>query len=183
MKLDILIESILYFKGEPISKMELGKILEISQETLKESLGVLKRNLENRGVCLIETEEEVSLGTSPEATDIIENIKKDELNKDIGRSGLETLTIVAYKGPISRSGIDNIRGVNSSFILRNLLIRGLVERIPNPNDQRTFLYKPTMELLKYLGFTSFENLPEYNSIIKEMEGVIQEEQPMEDDSK
>jgi segregation and condensation protein B len=73
--------------------------------------------------------------------------------KDLGKAGLETLSIILYQGPISRAEIDYIRGVNSNFILRNLLIRGLIERVENPHDQRSFLYKPTLELISYLGLS------------------------------
>ena len=81
--------------------------------------------------------------------------------KDLGKAGLETLSIILYRGPATRRDIDYIRGVNSQFILRNLLIRGLVEKIQNPDDQRTFFYKPTFQLLSYLGIGKLEDLPEY----------------------
>lgn len=169
MKLDSLIEAVLYFRGEPVSKKELGKILEISKDTLKEALDILRQKMEGRGVALIETDDDVSLGTAPEASELISQMAKEEISRDLGKAGLETLTIVAYKGPISRSAIDNIRGVNSSFILRNLLIRGLVERVADPNDQRAFLYKPTLDLLRYLGISSIDSLPEYVNISQNLE--------------
>jgi segregation and condensation protein B len=169
MKLDALIEAVLYFRGEPVSKKELCKILEISKDTLKEALDNLRQKMEGRGVALLETEDDVSLGTSPEAADLISQMAKEEISRDLGKAGLETLTIVAYKGPISRSSIDNIRGVNSSFILRNLLIRGLVERVVDPSDQRAFLYKPTVDLLRHLGISSIDSLPEYVNISQSLE--------------
>jgi len=177
MKLDSITEAILYFKGEPLSKKELCKILEIGQDTLKEVLETLRKNIEGRGIVLVETEDDVSLGTSPDCTELIEKMTKEELEKDIGKAGLETLTIVAYKGPIGRSAIDNIRGVNSSFILRNLLIRGLVERIQDPNDQRAFLYKPSLELLKYMGIEKVENLPDFEKITANLKEIPPENNP------
>ncbi len=77
------------------------------------------------------------------------------------------MTIVLYRGPIARSQIDYIRGVNSTFTLRNLLIRGLIERIPNPKDSRGFLYRPTFDLMNHLGITRIENLPEYAKVVTE----------------
>jgi len=179
MKLDQLIESILYFKGEPLSKKELAKILEITQETLEEALVSLSQKLEGRGIVLVKSDSEVSLGTSPESSEIIEKFKKEDLEKDLGKAGLETLTIVAYKGPIGRNTIDNIRGVNSSFILRNLMIRGLVERVSDPKDQRAFLYKPTLDLLKYLGIEKVEDLPEYANVISKLEEITAESKEAE----
>ena len=168
MKLDSLIESILYYKGEPMSRKELCKLLEVTESTLEEALATLRKNIEGRGIALIETDDEISLGTAKEASETIEKISKEEMNKEIGKAGLETLTIVAYKGPIGRNAIDNIRGVNSSFILRNLMIRGLIERMQDPNDQRAYLYKPSMELLNFLGLAKIDDLPEYVRISQEL---------------
>jgi segregation and condensation protein B len=92
------------------------------------------------------------------------------LVRDLGKAGLETLTIILYKHPIKRSEIDYIRGVNSSFILRNLLIRGLIERLTEKEGLgRGYLYKPTLELLSHLGVSKIENLPESASITSELE--------------
>ncbi|HRY62650.1 MAG TPA: SMC-Scp complex subunit ScpB [Candidatus Paceibacterota bacterium] len=176
MKLDALIEAILYFRGEPVSKKELAKILEVSKDTLKEALDSLHGKMEGRGIALLETEDDVSLGTAPGASELITAMTKEEMSRDLGKAGLETLTIVAYKGPISRSAIDNIRGVNSSFILRNLLIRGLVERVVDPLDQRAFLYKPTVDLLRFLGISKIEDLPEYDNVVEKLEEPVTEEE-------
>jgi chromosome segregation and condensation protein ScpB len=70
---------------------------------------------------------------------------------------------------LSRREIDYILGVNSNFILRNLLVRGLVEKIDNPKDQRSFLYRPTFDLLSYLGISRIDDMPEYSSVKKELE--------------
>ena len=117
----------------------------------------------------METDEEIMLGTAKELSPLIEQITKEELIKDLGKAGLETLSIVLYQGPISRAGIDYIRGVNSQFILRNLLIRGLIERVDNPADSRSFLYKPTLALLSHLGISSIAELPEYEQVKKDIE--------------
>jgi segregation and condensation protein B len=169
MPLDAQIESILFWKGEPVKLKKLAEILNVSIEEIEKELDTLKSKLENRGLSLIRLEDEVSLGTSSDMSDLIGKLTKEELVKDLGKAGLETLTIILYKGPIKRSEIDYIRGVNSQFILRNLLIRGLIERITNPDDERTFLYKPTFDLLSHLGLQSLKDLPDYDSIIKTIE--------------
>ena len=68
------------------------------------------------------------LGTAPQMSATVETLTKEELMKDLGKAGLETISIILYKGPISRAEIDYIRGVQSNFILRNLLVRGLIEK-------------------------------------------------------
>jgi len=168
MTLDKKIEAILFFKAEPISIKKLAEILDTNDEDLKQGLSVLEEKISDRGIKLSYKDNEVMLTTTPDASDLIEGLIKEELSKDLGKAGLETLSIVLYKGPITRSSIDYIRGVSSTFILRNLLVRGLVERVSNPDDQRSFLYKPTFELLSYLGISKIENLPEYESINAEV---------------
>lgn len=92
----------------------------------------------------MENAESVMLATAPEASALIQGIVKEELSRDMGKAASETLAIVLYLGSIARSRIDWIRGVNSTFILRNLMIRGLVERITNPSDERSFYIVPRL---------------------------------------
>ena len=168
MDLDAKIEALLFYKGEAMKVKELAKLLSADTNTIEESLNILKEKLSERGVQLIQKEDEVMLATTPEMSELIEQIRKDELTKDLGKAGAETLSIVLYKGPITRAEIDYIRGVNSTFILRNLLIRGLVEKVANPTNQRSFLYKPTLELLSFLGISSIEDLPEFDKVQEEL---------------
>ena len=169
MTLEAKIEAILFFKGEPMSVKRLATLLSASEEEVTKGIVALEQNLAQRGVTLMRKENEVMLVTSQGASDLITQITKEELTRDLGKAGLETLSIILYRGPVSRREIDYIRGVNSSFIVRNLLIRGLVERVGSDKDERVFLYKPTFELLSYLGVTSVEDLPEYIDVRKEIE--------------
>lgn len=163
------IEAILFWKGEPQSIKKLATSLNKSEEEIKTGLEILKEKIADRGVELIYKNDEVMLGTASKLSHIIERLTKEELVRDLGKAGLETISIIAYKGPISRAEIDYIRGVQSTFILRNLQIRGLVERISNPSDARSFLYQPTFELLQFLGISKIEDLPEYDSVQVEFE--------------
>jgi segregation and condensation protein B len=92
------------------------------------------------------------------------------------KSSLETLSIVLYKNGVSRSEIDYIRGVNSSFILRNLIVRGLIEKITDPKDSRRLLYRPTFDALSFMGITSIEQLPNYSEVITQLQEVIKQEE-------
>ncbi len=169
MPLDAQLESILFWKGEPMSLKKLAPIVKKTEEEVRAALKDLEKKLEGRGVQVIWKEDEVMLGTRSDMGPVIEGLIKEELIRDLGKAGLETLSIILYRGPVARRDIDYIRGVNSNFILRNLLVRGLVEKVTNPEDQRAFLYKPTFQLLSYLGITSIEELPEYVEIRKEVE--------------
>lgn len=169
MNLDAKIEAILFWKGESVSIKKLAELLGSDESEVNAGIDALERNLTDRGLQLVRKDDEVMLGTHKDASEIIEKLFKDELVKDLGKAGLETLSIILYRGPVARKDIDYIRGVNSQFIVRNLLIRGLIERVQSDSDQRQFLYKPTFELLAYLGISKLEDLPEYSEVRKEID--------------
>lgn len=175
MTLDAKIEALLFYKTEPISTKKISEILEVSVDEILEAIKVLEEELDGRGVRLSINNDEVLLTTASEASSIIEKITKDELDRDLGKAGLETIAIILYKGEVTKSEIDYVRGVNSGFILRNLLIRGMIDKIPNPKDQRTYLYKPTFDLMNYMGVNKIEELPDYQKIQIEIEKVYEQE--------
>ncbi len=164
MNLEQKIEAILFFKGEPMSRKKLSEFLGVGQLEINESLERLKENLVNRGVVLQEKENEITLGTASELSELIEKLQKEELNKELSKASLETLSIILYKNGVNRSLIDYIRGVNSSFTLRALSIRGLIEKSTDPEDNRRYIYKPTFELLSFMGVKSVEELPDYEYV-------------------
>ena len=169
LSLDAHIEAILFWKGEPVSLKRLADIVKKEPKEVEDALLVLEGRLKDRGLALVYKDKEVMLGTSPAASATIEELAKDELVRDLGKAGLETLSIIIYQGPIARGEIDYIRGVYSNFILRNLLVRGLVERIPSQKDARSFLYRPTFGLLQHLGIRRVEDAPEYGKVRTEIE--------------
>jgi len=169
MDLEQKIEAILFFKGEPMSRKRLAEFLDVGQVEIDEALEKLKKNLKNRGIVLQEKEDEIMLGTAPEFSKLIEKLQKEELNKELSKASLETLSIILYKNGVNRSLIDYIRGVNSSFTLRALSIRGLIEKNLDPEDNRRYIYKPTFELLSFLGVKSVQELPEYDAVNKSIE--------------
>jgi len=176
MTTDAYLESILFFKGTPVSISFLAKVLGKNEDEIKEALDVLEEKLEDRGLVLNRHQNQVSLGTSPKSSGFVETLIKEDLDKDIGKAGLETLSIVLYRGPISRGEIDYIRGVNSSFILRNLLIRGLVEKVKSTKDQRISMYNPTFKLLSHLGVKNIEEMTQYKEIRQSVENFENEKQ-------
>ena len=160
-KLIIQLESILFLKGEPVSVSRLAKTLDKKEEEINISLEQLSKQLENRGVRLVRNGNEVVLATAPESAEILKSIVKSEFDSELSKASLETLSIILYKNTASRAEIDYIRGVNSSFILRNLLVRGLIERCPDPRRPYVFLYNVSFDFLKHMGLAKQEELPEY----------------------
>lgn len=176
MNLEQKIEAVLFYKNEPLEIRKLASLLGEKEKEVRGALQNLANSLSGRGICLISTEEEVSLATAPEAKDIVEKVAKDDTNnRDISKAGLEVLAIVLYNGPVSRRGIDYIRGVNSTFTLRSLCMRGLIEKEPDPKDQRIFRYKSSISLLAHLGVGRVEELPEFGMFKKEFDSVRERE--------
>jgi segregation and condensation protein B len=153
------LEGVLFYKAAPMEKRALAKLLDVSLETLASAAATLAERLQSGATRLIVTDTDLELVTAPELDELIDSIRKDELRRDIGKAGAETLAIVLYRGPLSRAEIDRIRGVNSSFILRNLMSRGLVERVAGEKGGNR--YAATGELLAHLGVTKREELPGY----------------------
>lgn len=154
----------LFIKGEPVSRKEIASYFSWNDEQITSVIDATISLLMTLGLTLIDDGKNVELRTAPMAQSLVEKIRKDELGRDIGKAGLETLAIVLYKGAASRAEIDYVRGVNSSHILRSLAMRGLVRRVPKPGDERSFLYEPTTDLLAHLGVARVEELPEYASV-------------------
>ncbi len=163
------IEAILFLKAEPVRIQFLEKHTGAGNAEIKDALLRLEERLRDRGVRILFKEDSVMLGTAPELSALLSDIAKAELTEELSRAALETLTVILYRGPIHKSSIDFIRGVNSQFILRNLLVRGLIERVPDEKDKRILQYRPTFELLQHLGITRVSELPEYEKVHEEIQ--------------
>lgn len=157
------LEALLFIHGEPISFKKIESVLQIEAGTAESLVAEMKQALETdgRGLQIVVGNDKVQLATKPEFNAILESFVREELSEDLTPASLEALSIIAYLGPISRAKIEYLRGVNSLVILRSLMIRGLVERIPDAERGSGFLYRPTFDLMKQLGLQSQADLPEY----------------------
>jgi segregation and condensation protein B len=182
MKIENLMEAILFHKAESMRIKELAKLLDVKNEEVAVGIDKLRENLTGRGIVLVTKDDEVMLRTSPETSEIIEKITKEDLSRDLGKAGLETLSIVLYNSPISGKEIEYIRGVKSSYILRSLLTRGLVERVPNPDNSRSFLYRPTFDTLGFLGISDITELPEYTKTKEQMDSFASKKDTEENEN-
>lgn len=171
MEISRQIEALLFFKGEPVTVVFLAKTLGVPEDEVRTGLEELKQSLSGRGIVLMQNDNEYMFGTAPQMGPVIETLLKEELSRELGKAGLETLATVLYRGPILRSEINYIRGVNSNYILRSLLVRGLIEKVDQGG--RSTAYRPTFELLSYMGVSKVEDLPEYKETEKAVEELRQ----------
>lgn len=167
MTLDVLIEALLFYKAAPQNRQKTCKLFAVSEEEFTAALGTLRNRLQTGATRLVETDTEIQLATAPELSELIEQLRRQDLTSDIGKAGAETLAIVLYREPISRSEIDRIRGVNSSFILRNLLTRGLITRDSITGNGYQFRISPA--LLQQLGVSSKHELPQFSDLMNALD--------------
>jgi len=158
------LEALLFHYGEAIEIKKIAKILGIKENEATELVDSFEKNLkegEGRGLSLLRQGSRVQLATKPEFENINKELIKEEFREELSPASLETLSIIAYLGPVSRATIDFVRGVNSSFILRSLLMRGLVEREINSERKNVYDYKVSFDFLRHMGLSRQEDLPAY----------------------
>ncbi len=171
-QLAIKIEALLFTLGA-LSRKELLKYLPVTNQDLEEALSAMATSRANTGIVLSDDGTMLELRASSAVSSVIESARKEEYAQGIGRAGIEALAAILYRGPLTRSEIDFIRGVNSTQTLRTLAMRGLVRRVPNPKDERSFLYEATTESLSHLGISRAKDLPDYDSIRQKLEELEQ----------
>lgn len=168
-KIKSIIESILFLSGSPLNISKISKITGVSKAENENAILALQNDyaLGRRGLVILKKEDEFQLATNPENASFINQLVKGEMQEALSRAALEVISIVAYRGPITRSEIEAIRGVNSSYTVRSLMLRGLMERIENPNNSRGYLYKISFDFLKKLGIDSVEKLPDFEILSRD----------------
>lgn len=174
MQNELLLEAILFGESEPLTVERLASIMNVGTDEVVRAITTLKESLEGRGIVLIESPQGFALGTHPEASKVLDQIRKDDLMRELSKSAVETLAIILYGENVSKGDIDFIRGVNSGFILRNLSVRGLIEKLVDENDGRKYIYRPTLELMQSLGITSPADLENREEIKNTLLGRVVE---------
>jgi len=159
------IESILFVASKPLTIVQLAKALDTSKEHIIEALDtlVMKYNREESGIHILHEAESVQMATNPGNLEAIEGFLKDDVSGELTKAQLETLTVIAYRSPVTRADLEQIRVVNCAVILRNLMMRGLVEQYDS-SDEILSTYILTMEALAALGISETIQLPQYKTL-------------------
>lgn len=166
MDLKSTIESLLFVAGRPVKKSELIKVLKATGGDVQTALDEIKAAHTNSGIVLLEQNGSYLLSTNPENSAQVKNFLNAELREHLTDAALETLSIIAYKQPVSRAEIESIRGVNSQYTIRLLMMRGLIEKGQSTKDSRVTLYRTTHEFLQHMGLTSHSDLPDFEELTK-----------------
>lgn len=163
------IESLLFVSAKPIAisylaeliKVEVAEIEKMGDELMSDYLE------QERGMQIIKDQSKYQMVTTPSNAALIREMIKDETTGELSRPSLETLTIIAYRGPISRADLNRIRGINCTLIAKNLLLRGLIEAKDNLEDGETY-YNVTFDFIRHLGINSVTELPDYERLSQDL---------------
>ncbi|ACO84887.1 SMC-Scp complex subunit ScpB [Clostridium botulinum] len=165
-----IIESLLFMSGEPINIKDLATILNCKQDKVSSLLNEMKNSYvgKDRGIKILIHNRAVQLVTKPENSIYVEKLLKTNIRQSLSQAALETLSIIAYKQPITRVAIDEIRGVKSDRAIYTLLEKNIIKecgRLDVPG--KPILYGTTEEFLKFFGLDSIEAIPNLEDLLKE----------------
>jgi len=159
-RLRALVEALLFVAEGPTTVERLAAALEVEVEAVEEALRELAEEYRERGIRIERLGKRVQLVSAPEAAPYVERFLGLGTTGKLSRAALETLAIIAYRQPITRAGIEAIRGVNSDSVLRTLLSWGLIEEVGRLEQAgRPILYGTTFAFLQHFGLQSLDDLP------------------------
>ncbi len=168
MKKEAILEGLLFVVGdEGLTLEQITQILEISEEEAKETLANLRKEYqsENRGIRIHFLGNTFKLTTKEEHREYYQKLIENPYSNTISNAALETLAIIAYNEPITRIAVDEIRGVGSSQMIRNLVAKGFVKECGKADlPGKPLLYKTTNDFLDYFGLASMEDLPKLEAL-------------------
>lgn len=175
-----IVEGLLFLSGEDgLTLEEISNVIEKDSDEVKLIIKQLYNdyNNEDRGIQIEFLGNHFKLTTKKEHKEYYKKLTIDEENSILSQSALETLAIIAYNAPLTRVDVDNIRGVNSSYAVRKLLLKGLIEEVGRSESPgRPRLYNVTPRFLDYFGLGSIDELPK----LEEKEEIIDEEKSLFD---
>lgn len=159
------LESLLLAAARPLSVKKLVEFLAIDEQEVLLAASELNQDYKEReaGCQLLINNHQIQLVTGSANSELVKRFLKDEETGELSKPSLETLTIIAYRQPITKAELEQIRGVNCSLILRNLLIRGLIEASED-KIKLTTVYGVTLDFLKFLGLSTVSQLPDYEQL-------------------
>mgnify|MGYP001619933875 CR=1 FL=1 len=165
MSLKSNVESLLFGAGRPMTAKKVGEFVGEKEGPVEDVLKQLQQEYKGResGLQIFSTGKNWQMGTSGESSSAVAAFVKEEFAGELTRPQLETLTVIAYRGPISKIELEIIRGVSCGLILRNLMIRGLVDEEYDPVRKENRI-RVSMDFLRHLGVRAVEELPEYEAL-------------------
>jgi len=165
------IEAILMVVDEPVSVVVLAQVLEKSVDEVVAALEHLVTTYDERGFSLKKINGGWRFYSHPEFSAVVEKFVLDGQQSRLTQAALETLSVIAYRQPVSRARVSAIRGVNVEAVMKTLITRGLVEESGIEHETGAILYKTTSYFLERLGLNSLEDLPALAPYLPDLDGL------------
>jgi segregation and condensation protein B len=154
------LEAILFTSSRPLKLRELQQAVGSDRTAVEQALEELKQALEGRGVMLMRHQDELNLATRPAFAAAVRRALRPEVSGKLSPAAYETLAIIAYQQPVTRSRIEEVRGVNCESVLTNLELRALISEVGRGSGPGLpKLYGTTMRFLQVMGLESLDHLP------------------------
>ena len=156
------IEAILFVSGEPVQLCAIARALEITEIEVSAAVDELASDYDynRRGICLKRFGSHVQLSTRPDYAPQIEKLLQPIQKQSLSQAALETLAVVAYKQPVTRLDIEQVRGVKCDYSVQSLINKGLIEEVGRKETLgRPILYGTTDAFLSHFGLTTLSDLP------------------------
>lgn len=153
------LEALLFVAERPLGRREIATLAGVDRDTVDARVGDLEISLAARGIRLVTSGDRVELATAPEAGRLIGRYVGADATR-LSPAALETLAIVAYRQPVTKGGVERIRGVDSDYTMRALLHRRLIVELGRSETPgRPYLYGTDFEFLERFGIASLDELP------------------------
>ncbi len=183
-KIESIIESVLFAAGDTVEIEKLCDILDMDTKNLCLVVDNLaeKYEKEKRGIMIIRLEDSFQMCTRPDYKEYISRLMEPKKGQNLSNAALEVLSVIAYRQPVTKSNIENIRGVSSDYIVNRLVERGLVQeagRLDAPG--RPMLFSTTEEFLRCFNLDSLSSLPDYEEIRNSGE-IVPEDKVLDSDA-
>ncbi len=155
------LEAVLMVIDEPVAEIALASALELPVEDVREHLEALEAEYAEaqRGFTLRNVAGGWRMYSRAEYAPVVEKFVLDGQQAKLTQASLETLAVIAYRQPVSRSRVSAVRGVNVDGVVRTLLSRGLIEEVEDPGEGGAILYRTTPYFLQRMGLSSLDELP------------------------
>jgi len=165
------IEAILMVVDEPVTELTLAQVLERTVDEIDAALASLSSSYEDRGFALKKIAGGWRFYSHPDLSSVVEKFVLDGQQSRLTQAALETLSVVAYRQPVSRARVSAIRGVNVEAVMKTLITRGLVEESGLEHETGAILYMTTSYFLERLGLNSLEDLPALAPYLPNLDGL------------
>lgn len=179
---EAIIEGVLFAAGDAVKIEKLSDIAEVDTGTLVSIVNNIsdRYEAEKSGIMIIRLEDSFQMCTRPEYNEYISRLKEPKKSQSLSNAAIEVLSVIAYRQPVTRSQIENIRGVSSDSLVSRLVERGLVKEVGRLDAPgRPILFSTTEEFLRCFNLSSLTELPDY-SVIRESNENVGEEQIIKD---